>query len=67
MSKARLDIFDLSGRLVRTLMNRPLGAGEQALTWDGLAANGRSVHAGIYFVRLETELGSASQKTIYLR
>jgi hypothetical protein len=67
VSQARLDIFDLSGRLVRTLMNRPLEAGVQTLSWDGLAGNGISVQAGIYFVRLKTDLGSASQKMIYLR
>ena len=45
---ARLEVFDATGRPVRTFG----AAGAQAATWDGIADNGRRVGAGIYLFRL---------------
>jgi len=45
-------IYDPAGRLVREL---PLGmqpAGKHAITWDGRNRDGRTVSAGVYFVRM---------------
>jgi outer membrane protein assembly factor BamB len=52
---ARLEIYDVAGRHVRTLLDAPLAAGEHRVAWDGRDARGREVGAGIYFVRLEAE------------
>jgi histidinol-phosphate aminotransferase len=51
-SRARLDIFDIRGRLVRTLCDRVLGAGEHSFTWNGINLNGERVSSGSYFYRL---------------
>ena len=45
----RLDVFDLSGRLVATPQRGRLAAGEQVVTWS----LGRRTPAGVYFARLE--------------
>ncbi len=45
---ARLEVFDATGRPVRTLG----AAGSTTVTWDGIADNGRRVGAGIYLFRL---------------
>lgn len=45
-------IYDVAGRLTRTLHDGPLPAGRHALTWDGRGENGRTVGAGVYFYRL---------------
>ena len=52
----RLDIFDVSGRLARTLLNRFVPAGYQAVTWDQRDDAGAPVHAGVYFYRLHTDV-----------
>jgi flagellar basal-body rod modification protein FlgD len=46
-------VFDLSGRIVRTLANGARPAGEGTLTWNGTDDAGRRVAAGIYVVRLD--------------
>lgn len=47
-----LQIFDLNGRLVRTLVDEMLGAGEHRRSWDGRNAQGRTLASGVYFARL---------------
>ena len=49
----RLEIFDVTGRPVRTLGPQKFDAGEHELRWDGLGAKGRPVAQGIYFARLQ--------------
>jgi hypothetical protein len=51
--EARTDvgIFDVSGRLVRRIASDPYPQGYQTATWDGRDERGRSVSAGIYFLR----------------
>lgn len=45
----KLDIFDLRGRRVRTLVNALLPSGQQTVTWDAAGAP-----SGLYFYRLRT-------------
>ena len=50
----RLEIFDLAGRRLGTLVDGERPAGAQVAAWDGRDDEGRAVAAGIYFVRLTT-------------
>ncbi|MBZ0267587.1 T9SS type A sorting domain-containing protein [bacterium] len=45
-------VYDVTGRLVRTLHDGRLPAGSHGLVWDGRERGGRSVGSGIYFYRL---------------
>lgn len=47
-----LDVYDLSGRAVRRLVDGARAAGTFAATWDGRDDRGRQVPSGIYFARL---------------
>lgn len=49
----RLVVFDLAGRLVRTLVDGNLPAGSHEVAWDGRDATGRAVGSGGYLARLE--------------
>jgi hypothetical protein len=49
---ARLEVFDASGRLVRTLVAGTLTAGDHRTTWDGADALGRPAPSGLYYYRL---------------
>jgi len=58
MSLAKADrvevkIFDVSGRLVRTLADRMFDAGEHTLRWDGSDNDGRTVSRGVYFTQVK--------------
>lgn len=48
----RLEIVDVRGRRVRTLVRSPRGEGAHAVRWDGRDDAGGPVGAGIYFARL---------------
>ncbi|HOX27276.1 MAG TPA: FlgD immunoglobulin-like domain containing protein [Candidatus Krumholzibacteria bacterium] len=48
-----LQVFDLRGRLVRTLVDDSVIAGRHEVQWDGRDSNGRELPSGVYFSRLE--------------
>jgi hypothetical protein len=49
----RLRLYDVSGRLVRTLVNGAMAAGPHTAIWDGRDDQGRGVASGNYFARIE--------------
>lgn len=49
-----LSIFDVSGRLVRTLVDADLEPGTHAVRWDGQGRDGRLAASGTYLYRLRT-------------
>ena len=52
-SPARVEIFDATGRKVRTLHEGTLTPGAHTLVWNGLDDAGHEVGAGVYFYRLQ--------------
>jgi aminopeptidase N len=58
-ASARIDIYDGTGRLARTLFEGQRPAGRYTATWDRKGSGGRSVSAGTYFCRLSA--GSESR------
>ncbi len=50
---ALLQVFDLRGRLVRTLVDESLPAGRHEARWDGRDADGRELPSAVYLSRLE--------------
>ena len=50
----RLDIFNVLGMHIRTLVDERRNHGTFYQIWDGLDEKGRSVPTGIYFYRLMT-------------
>lgn len=51
-SSVRLDVYDASGRLVRSLRDGNFPAGAEEVVWDGKDSNAKSVTAGVYYARL---------------
>ncbi|MBD3369634.1 T9SS type A sorting domain-containing protein [Candidatus Fermentibacteria bacterium] len=64
---AELCIYDMSGRLVRTLHEGELEAGSHSLTWDGTDHTGRMVSDGVYLYRLRTPGGTTVRSCVLLR
>ena len=64
---ARLQIFDVDGRLVRTLVNGSVQAGRNSFTWDGADDRGHSVAPGVYFYRLDAPGFSETRRMMLLR
>ena len=59
-----VEIFDASGRLVRTLADGAREAGSHSIEWDGRDADGARVPAGVYYVRAAAEGGAASARWV---
>lgn len=55
-----LDIYDASGRKIKTLVNRNQSVGRQQVTWYGLSEEGESVASGIYFYRIQIDTREGS-------
>jgi hypothetical protein len=51
--EARLEVYDLMGRLVETLAQGWQSAGEHQALWAGRDRNGRAAASGVYLARLE--------------
>ena len=64
---AQLDVFDTSGRRVRSLFAGRLSAGAHEFTWDGRDDLGHPSGVGIYWTRVSTEQGTAARKLIRIR
>jgi hypothetical protein len=65
-SETRLALYDVQGRLVRTLLQGIQTAGPHAVAWDGRDNRGATVCSGIYFVQLEGKDGKDVRKLIRL-
>jgi len=50
--RVRLEVYDVAGRLIRTLLDADLSAGTKSAVWDGTDGTGRAVVSGVYFARL---------------
>lgn len=60
-------IFDVSGRLVRTLVHEHRAAGRYSAQWDGLDDAGRPVASGVYFYRMQAANFTETRKMILLK
>ncbi len=52
--RALVQVFDVAGRQVRTLLDGPVSAGRQEVRWDGLDSRGERLANGLYFCRLSS-------------
>ncbi|MCI0691182.1 ASPIC/UnbV domain-containing protein [candidate division KSB1 bacterium] len=60
----RLEIYDLAGRLVRTLINNENKiSGGHLVIWDGRDDHGKPVGSGVYFYRLFSNGSASFEKT----
>jgi flagellar hook assembly protein FlgD len=64
----RVRMFDLNGRLVRTLADIPLAvAGDQEVRIDGRGARGETLATGAYFYVIETPEGKTRGRIMILK
>jgi hypothetical protein len=65
--EVRLEIYDLLGQRVRTLVAGPQEAGAHQAAWDGRGEAGRELASGLYLCRLRAGGFSQSRKLALLR
>jgi FG-GAP-like repeat len=65
---AKASLFDISGRLIRTLVDESaLPAGRHDVHIDGLSAGGEKLASGVYFYSVDAEGGAATGKVMIAR
>ena len=60
-------MFDVAGRVVRTLVHGRRADGLQAIVWNGLDDAGRRAGSGIYLYRLTADDYTATRKMVILK
>jgi len=64
-AQVKVSIFDMSGRLVRTLDQSQATSNE--FIWDGSSEEGLPMSGGVYICRLQTKTIQASIKLVLLK
>jgi hypothetical protein len=66
-SRVKLEILDIEGRRVATLIDASLPAGHHAVAWTGRDDHGSIVCAAVYFARLVSPSGTLAGRVVRLR
>jgi flagellar hook assembly protein FlgD len=61
-SNVRIDIYDVKGTLVKTLVNEQVDAGVWPITWDGTNMSGSDVASGTYIAQMTAGTFTSSIK-----
>jgi hypothetical protein len=62
-----LKIFDVTGRLVSTLINQEMPEGIHRIGWNGRDMNGKEVATGMYFYTIQTPNSTKSAKMVLIK
>lgn len=62
-----LRVFDVSGKLIKVLLDNPMEAGKHFVDWNGTDRFGHSVASGVYFYRLNSSSYTQTKKMVLLR
>lgn len=65
-TRARVKVYDVAGRLVRTLVDADLPAGRHESAWDGRDTAGRRTASGVYLLRMQAGTFGAVRKLVRL-
>ncbi len=63
----KLDIYNVKGQLVTTLIDKNMLAGTHQIVWDGKDSNENHASSGVYLYRLKTVDHQSSRKMILLK
>lgn len=66
-SHVKLALFDVQGKLVRTLVNETKETGKNVMGWDGRNDLGRTVGSGVYYCRLVVGKDILTKKLVVIR
>jgi hypothetical protein len=64
--RTELTIYNLTGRLIKRLIDSKQSLGYHAIIWDGKDGTGREVPSGVYFYRLRVGNYEQTRKMIFL-
>ena len=66
-SNLRVNIYNIRGQKIKTLINGYQAAGNHQVIWDGMDENGKYVSSGIYFYKMEADDFSQIKKMVLMK
>jgi hypothetical protein len=66
-TNVKISIYDMTGRLIRRLVNQPMTIGTKVVNWDGTDDAGNLVSGGIYFYNLQSGGYSQTKKMVLMK
>lgn len=66
-SHVRIEIFNIIGQKIATIVDRKQNAGYSIVHWDGKDTRGQSVGSGVYFIKMSTDAFTQSNKILLLK
>jgi hypothetical protein len=66
-TRASVELVDLSGRVVRSLVKASQKPGRYSVTWNGTDARGRTVPNGVYFLKFQAGDNRQTEKVVLQR
>jgi hypothetical protein len=65
--KITIEIFNIKGQKVKTLVDNIFAPGTYSVVWDGTDDNDREVGSGIYFYRMQTDEYTSTRKMVLIK
>jgi flagellar hook assembly protein FlgD len=62
-----MEVYDVSGRRVRSLFDGPVDPGTQSVLWDGRDDAGHRVASGVYWMGVRTSHESKTARMVMIR
>lgn len=62
-----LDVYNITGQKIKTLVNDQFKPGIHSVIWDGTAEDGHVITSGVYFYRLQTADRSETKKMVLIK
>ncbi|MDD2313180.1 MAG: FlgD immunoglobulin-like domain containing protein [Petrimonas sp.] len=66
-SKVRLDIYNIKGQLVKSLVNAEMPAGLHSVVWNGRDMNNKAVASGVYFYRVSSPKATQTKRMLLMK
>lgn len=66
-SHVKIEVYNVIGQKIRTLVNEHLAVGRKTITWFGNDDSGDAVASGIYFYKMTADEFSSTRKMILLK
>jgi len=60
-------VYDVNGRLVRSVFDEWAEAGRHEVTWNGVTDQGARVASGIYYIRMVARDYQATKRAVLVR
>ncbi len=66
-SNVQLDIYNIKGQLVKSLVNAEMPAGMHSVVWDGRDMNNQAVASGVYFYRVSSPKNTQTKRMLLMK